>query len=175
MIAPDFLVKGGKLARGVCARLPPLVVGGKVSGNFAANEHFHYAGGYLQFTSPEDTRAKLWFVVTPAGGDFNVLGAPASIQMASVYEDPLTPAAKARLIDAGFVESKDKIGYRLVRAALPLDEIDGEQTLEDLITIASAWAEELLRTAGFSSRAAPHEAHARPGPLPGRAARSRRR
>ena len=109
----------------------------------------HYAGGYLQFTSPEQTREKLWFVVTPAGGDYNVPGAPASIQMASVHEDPLTAAAKARLIDAGFIETKDKIGYRLVRAALPLDEIEGEATLEDQSTVASAWAEELLLAAGF--------------------------
>ena len=69
--------------------------------------------------------------------------------MASVYEDPLTPAAKARLIDAGFLQTKDKIGYRLLRAALPLDEIENEPTLENQIAFASAWAEELLRAAGF--------------------------
>lgn len=149
VLAPGFLERGGQLTRGVCERLRARVAEGKVSGNFAANERFHYAGGYLQFTSPEKTREKLWFVVTPAGGDYNVPGAPASIQMASVYEDPLTPAAKARLIDAGFIETKDKIGYRLVRAALPLDEIESEPTLEDQITLASEWAEELLRVAGF--------------------------
>jgi hypothetical protein len=149
VLTPGFLERGGKLTRGVCERLRSRVSDGKVSGKFTANERFHYAGGYLQFTSPEQTPEKLWFVVTPAGGDYNVPGAPASIQMASVYEEPLTPAAKARLISAGFTETKDKIGYRLVRAALPLDEIEVEATLTDQIAVASAWAEELLRAAGF--------------------------
>jgi hypothetical protein len=149
VLSPGFLERGGKLTRGVCERLQARVSEGKLSGNFAANERFHYAGGYLQFTSPEQTREKLWFVVTPAGGDYNVPGAPAGIQMASVYEDPLTPAAKARLISAGFTETKDKIGYRLVRAALPLDEIEVETTLADQIAVASTWAEELLWAAGF--------------------------
>jgi hypothetical protein len=149
VLTPAFLERGGKLTRGVCERLRARVSEGKVSGNFAANERFNYAGGYLQFTSPELTREKLWFVVTPAGGDYNVPGAPASIQMASVYEDPLTPAAKARLISAGFTETKDKVGYRLVRAAFPLDEVELEATLTDQIAVASAWAEELLRAAGF--------------------------
>lgn len=149
VLTPGFLERGGKLTRGVCERLRSHVLEGKVSGSFAANERFHYAGGYLQFTSPEQTREKLWLVVTPAGGDYNVPGAPASIQMATVYEDPLTPAAKARLISAGFTETKDKIGYRLVRAALPLDEIEVEATLTDQIAVACAWAEELLRAAGF--------------------------
>lgn len=89
--------------------------------------------------------------MTPAGGDYNVPGAPASIQMASVYEDPLTPAAKARLIQAGFVESKDKKNYRLLRAALPLSELDNERSLDDQIAVATQWAEALLRTAGFPS------------------------
>jgi hypothetical protein len=149
VLAPGFLERGGKLTRGVCERLRSRVSEGKVSGNFAPNERFHYAGGYLRFTSPEQTREKLWFVVTPAGGDYNVPGAPASIQMASVFEDPLTPAAKARLISAGFTETKDKIGYRLVRAALPLEELEVEATLEDRIAVASDWAHELLRAAGF--------------------------
>lgn len=149
VIAPGFLDWGAKLARGTCERLQGRLVEGKVSGSFAANERFHYAGGYLQFTSPEQTREKLWFVVTPAGGDYNVPGAPASLQMASVYEDPPTPAAKARLIDAGFSESKDKIGYRLLRVALPLSELEELSTLDEQIEVAVAWAEELLRAAGF--------------------------
>lgn len=139
----------GKLTGGVCERLRSRVVDGKVSGNFAANERFHYAGGYLQLTSPEKTREKLWFVITPAGGDYNVPGAPASIQIASVHEEPLTPAGKARLIEAGFVDAKDKIGYRLLRAALPLDEVESEPHFDDQIALATAWAEELLRAAGF--------------------------
>jgi hypothetical protein len=68
VLPPGFLERGGKLSHGVCQRLRAGVADGKVSGNFAANERFHYAGGYLQFTSPEGTREKLWFVVTPAGG-----------------------------------------------------------------------------------------------------------
>lgn len=149
VVSPEFLAWGAKLARGVCERLRSQVVDGKVSGSFAANERFHYAGGYLQLTSPEDTREKLWFVVTPAGGDYNVPGAPASIQMTSVYEDPLSANAKARLIEAGFAESKDKQGYRLLRAALPVAEDDHRRELYDQIDLVTEWAAELLGAAGL--------------------------
>lgn len=149
-ISADFLEQGARLTRGVCERLRPRVREGKISGNFKPNARFHYVGGYLQFLSPEGTREKLWFVVTPAGGDYNVPGAPASIQMASVYEEPLSAPAKARLVEAGFTESKDKIGYRLVRAALPLEDL-GEESMSTKIADAADWAVELLATAGFTA------------------------
>lgn len=149
VVSPEFLERGARLTRGVCERLKPRVLEGKISGNFKPNDRFHYVGGYLQFETPETTKEKLWFVVTPAGGDYNVPGAPASIQIASVYEEPLTPAAKARLVDAGFAESKDKIGYRLLRAALPLEDLGEGEPMATQVSVAAAWAEDLLAAAGL--------------------------
>lgn len=149
VVAPGFLDRGGMLTRGVCEHLLRRVVDGKLSGSFAAIERSQYAGGYLQFTSPEKTREKLWFIVTPAGGEYNVPGAPASIQITSVNEGPLTPAGTAHLIEAGFTYATDKAGYRLLRAALPLAEVESETVLDDQIAVASVWAEELLTAARF--------------------------
>jgi hypothetical protein len=143
-----FLDWGGTVARGVCDHLRPRVVDGKVSGPFKPNEKSHYVGGYLQFTTPEGTREKLWFVVTPAGGEYNVPGAPPSLQITSVNEDPPTAMARARLIEAGFIESKDKAGYNLLRMALQLAEPPHESA-DDQITVATEWATGLLETAGF--------------------------
>jgi hypothetical protein len=148
VIAHGFLDRGGTLARGICDHLRPRVVEGKITGTFQPNEKSHYVGGYLQFTAPEGTREKLWFVVTPAGGDYNVPGAPSSIQITSVNDDPPTATGKARLLEAGFAQSKDKAGYTLLRAALPLDELQNEP-LGDQITVAAEWASGLLEAAGF--------------------------
>jgi hypothetical protein len=107
----------------------------------------HYVGSHPQFTSPDGTREKLWFVVTPAGGAHNAPGGPPSLQISTVNEDPPTARGKARLIEAGFVASQEA-GYKLLRAALPLGE-PSHESADDQIAVAVEWATGLLATAGF--------------------------
>jgi hypothetical protein len=132
----------------VCDRLCTRVASGKINGNFKPNENSHYVGGYLQFTSPDGTREKLWFVVTPAAGAYNVPGGPPSLQITTGIEDPPTARGKARLIEAGFVASQEKAGYKTPsRGAATLRA--SHETADDQIAVAVEWATGLLATAGF--------------------------
>ena len=153
-IEPGFLEWGAKLTRAVCEQLRAKVIDGRVSGSFAANAAFHYAGGYLQLMAPGQSREKLWFVISPAGGDYNVPGEPASLQIASYNEDPLSAETRLALLEAGFVESKEKAGYVRVRAALPLSDLDGAGGLDEQVATAADWARERLQAAGLTAPSA---------------------
>lgn len=140
-----FLEWGRRLVEAVCDKVAAEWSHAYVRGPARIRPERHNASRTLHAKiGPREL--SFWIAVSPAGGSYAVPGWPASLQVALEYGDDATRAA---LLRAGFDRRRDRAGYTLPRAILPVADLLATENNE--ISTASAWILARLREAALDA------------------------
>jgi hypothetical protein len=143
----ELMQWGVDYCRALAKRLTDDVSGARL-GSFRLNRENEYAGGYLNgVRGPHETTAQFWIVLTPKATSYNVPGWPDVVQLALMQG--YNADSEQSLLAAGFEDAIDRKGYRLLRVALPLEDLDEADDFEVELETGAAWVIDLLRTAGW--------------------------
>jgi len=103
-----------------------------------------YQGTYFKTTTPDGVPLNFWLTVDPAGGRFNVPGAPDSIRV-RLFEKP-AELDEGRVLAGGFVWEENRAGYREFQLHWPIASERGRITnIDELVETVAAGIATALR------------------------------